>query len=420
MRPGAAWLALLLLAPLLPALPGAGGQPGESLGLSPPFVDVPGAQPAQSYVRTVQLQNEFDSQSTITAERNGTAGAWTTLTPASGFTMAARTVRQVTLTIAVPGNQGPGSFHGEIRFLTEPKQPPSGSGLATRFGATLLLNVTVGGARVERITWSAPRVEDAAQGADVHAFASARNEGNVRTTAVLRGDVLPFTGDNVLQNATGRLAINPGEVAEVQVTFKAGLEPGQYRARLRADGLDETLPFKVVQPGFVPPDGTLRAILHAARVPARQAVRIDAWFQNTGGQAIRSAQFKAEVRKDGDLLAPLQSDALAVAPGQSVNLTVYWTPPAAGTYTISGHVVYDSFFTPDSQSLLNVDPAPGVFPWWWLLVALAVVLLVAWLWAWLRRRRRERRARSHGGRGGAGRFGAPPASTSRRFRRFLR
>ncbi|MCA1812056.1 MAG: hypothetical protein LC623_08615 [Halobacteriales archaeon] len=386
-RPG---LPLALLALLLAGLPATGQV--ESWGVAPGVVEVNGAQPGQAYLAKVQLQNQFDSEAQVTVERSGEAGGWTTLDAPSSFTLAARSSRDVTLTIAVPAAQGPGRADGQVTFFREPDSTPSGSGASTRRGAGVLLHVDVGGTAVERLTWSLPRAEDAAEGADAHAFATARNEGNVRTTARLLGEVLPFEGSEVLRNGTGALSVRPGEQGEVQVTFKAGLPVGQYRVHLHADGLDATLPFKVVPPGTLPPDGTLKAILHPDRATAGQPVRIDAWFQNTGAQPIRGAVFKGEARKGGTLLAPLQSDALAVAPGQSVNLTVYWTPPASGTYTLAGTVLYDGFLTPESQSLLNVDAAESAqsLGWWWLaLLALLVALAVA-AWAW--KRRKERRA----------------------------
>jgi hypothetical protein len=378
-----------LLLALLVAWPAAGQV--ESWGVAPGVVEVDGAQPGQAYLAKVQLQNQFDSEAHVTVERSGEAGGWTTLDAPSSFTLAARSSRDVTLTIAVPAAQGPSRVNGQVTFFREPDAMPSGSGASTRRGAGVLLHIDVGGTAVERLTWSLPRAEDAAEGADVHAFATARNEGNVRTTARLLGEVLPFEGSEVLGNGTGTLSVRPGEQGEVQVTFKAGLAVGQYRVHLHADGLDATLPFKVIPPGTLPPDGTLKAILHPARATAGQPVRIDAWFQNTGTQPIRGAAFKGEARKGDTLLAPLQSDALAVAPGQSVNLTVYWTPPAAGTYTLVGAVLYDGFLTPESQSLLNVEPAGAAqsLGWWWLALLALLILLAVWVWRRIRKKQAQ-------------------------------
>lgn len=390
MRLRAALLPALLLAALAPA---ALSQ-AESWGVAPASVMVQGAQPGQSYLAKVQLQNQFDSPAQVTVERSGEAGGWTTLDAPASFTLAARSSRDVTLTIAVPAAQGPGTAEGQVTFFREPDGAPAGSGSATRRGAGVLLRVEVGGTAVERIAWSSPRVPDAAEGAPVRAFATAHNEGNVRSTARLAGDILPLEGDGALRNGTGTLTLLPGEQGEVEVAFPAGLAAGQYRARLRADGFDQALPFKVVPAGTVAPDGELRAILHAPRATAGQPVRIDAWFHNTGAQPIQAARFKAEVLREGTLVAPLESDALAVAPGEAVNLTVYWTPAATGTHTIVGTVLYDGYTTPESQSILAVSRAGGQsLGWWWLALLALLLAIAAWLWG----RRRSRGTRKKDG-----------------------
>src|SRR5438477_11128600 len=99
MRPRAALPLLLLLAAA--AVPSGLAQ-AESWGVSPGEVLVQGAQPGQAYLAHVQLQNQFDSPAHVTVERSGEAGNWTTLDAPADFTLAARSSRDVTLTITVP------------------------------------------------------------------------------------------------------------------------------------------------------------------------------------------------------------------------------------------------------------------------------------------------------------------------------
>jgi len=249
------------------------------------------------------------------------------------------------------------------------------------------LNVTVGGEAVVKISWGSSRVEDAQKGQPVHAFANATNGGNVRATAQLQGQVLAFDHDQVLATGNGSLALDPGESREVPVDLSADLAPGQYRVHLTSAGLDATLPFKVVAAGTVAPDGFLHALLHVPRATAGHPVRIDAWFTNTGTAPIQSARLKLEVRQGTTLLAPLESDSLAVQPGASVNLTAYWTPSDAGTYTLSGQELYDGFLTPVNESLLNVEGG-GTSVWLW--VGLAVLAAAAAALAYVRATQGER------------------------------
>lgn len=398
--PRAASAVPLALGPLLCALALsaglAGGQGGgEGLGVSPPTIDLADAQAGETYLRTVQVQNPTDTPSGIGIQRSGEVADWTTSDPPSNFTIPAHAVRNVALTIRVPAGAALGSHSGQLTFIADPKEPPSGSGSTFRPAVGLLLNATVGGDAVARLTWLSARVEDAVQGAPVHAFVTARNDGNVRSTAEAQGQVLPFAEDApVLSEADGSQVLLPGETAEVPVTFAAGLAIGQYRARLTADGLDETLPFKVTAAGLVAPDGELRAILAPPRSPAGRPLRMDAWFENTGNASIASATFHGEVRRGSELLATVESESLVVPVGSSVNLTLYWTPPDAGVYIVSGHVTYDGYRTLPKETVLNVT-AGGLVDfdsWWWLLLLLVILALLAILWAW-RKGRRDRQRR---------------------------
>jgi hypothetical protein len=401
LRSGLLALALLLSS----ALAGAQG-PGEGLGLSPPSVRVADAQAGETYLRSVEVQNPSDTPSGIGIQRSGDAAAWTTTDPPGNFTIPARGVQRVALSIAVPAGASLGNHSGQLTFVADPKEAPDGSGSSFRPAVSLQIDLTLGGEASVRLAYLDARVEDAPQGQPVHAFVTVRNDGNVRSTAEAAGTVLPFAADSpALSQADGSLVVVPGETAEVPVTFAAGLAAGQYRARLTAAGFEDTLPFKVTAPGTVAPDGDLRALLAPARPVAGRPVRLDAWFENTGSPSIASAAFHGEVRQDGELLATVDSGSLVVPAGQSVNLTAYWTPPRAGTYVVSGHVTYDGYQTLPKETLLNITPGEGSLggDWWWLLLLLVIVLsLVAILWAW-RKGRKDRR-----------RDGPPRAPPSRR------
>lgn len=372
----------------------AGQGPGEGLGLSPPRIDLPDAQPGQTYLRTVQVQNPSSTPSGIGIQRSGEVAAWTKTDPAGNFTIPARSVREVALSIAVPSNAALGDHAGQLTFIADPKEAPDGSGASFRPAVGLLLNFTVGGEAVTRLTWLDGRADDAESGQPVPAFVTVRNDGNVRATAEATADAHRFDGGGpVLSQASGSLEVLPGETAEVPLQFPAGLPVGQYLARLAAkDGAFEAEDeFKVLPPGGQAPDGLLRAIVHVPFGKAGQPVRLDAWFENTGNLTIRSAAFHGEVHRGDALLATVESQALVVEAGRHANLTAYWTPTKAGTYVVSGHVTYDGYQSLPTESLLNVkDAAGGAFPWWWILVALLVLAAGFGIWAWRSDRRKPR------------------------------
>lgn len=394
--PPAVLAAALVLVPL--ALPAAGQAPDDGLGMSPERFTVPAAQAGEAYLLTILLQNRRGVDDTIEVSLEGEAGAWASTDPPSGFAIAAGADREVTLRIEVPDGAGPGTRPGIARFTGQPGAAPSGSGASVRPSLGLLLNVTVGGEAVTRLSWVDARVEDAAQGQPVQAFVQVRNDGNVRTTAQAKGDVLPFTEDApILSSAAGSLAVTPGETVEVPVQFAAGLAVGQYRARLgAADGsFSKTVEFKVTPPGVVPADGTLRLLDHVPTSKAGRPVRVDGWFENTGNVTIAGARLSVELRRDGALVEAVASEPRVVAAGAHVNLTLYVTPSAAGEYTLQGVVSYDGYQTEPRESLLSVTSGGG-WSWWWLLIVVLAIAVGIGVWAWRSDRRRKGRGPQDG------------------------
>lgn len=373
-----AWVLVLIVAVAALAVQ---AQTHESLGLTPGQIDLPAAQAGESYVSKVQVQNQYDSTSTMTIDRDGAAGAWASTSPANTFTIPPGKVQNVTVTITVPAGMGPGTRLGEVRFTTEPKNAPSGSGAATRAAVGLLLNVTVGGERVVKLVWKGVRVPDATAGAAPVGYATVENDGNVAAAATMEANISVLGEARVIQAANATARLDPGTELEIPVAFAAALPTGQYVMHFvsrKPAGFTRDVDFRVLRPGEGPqPHGLLNAIRHVPYGNAGQPVRIDGWFENDGPVAIGSAKFTAEVRQGDALLAALASDVLAVPAGQRVNLTVYWTPPGAGAYTIVGHVTYDGYSTLESTSPLNVNAATAAFPWWllWLLAAVAVAVI---------------------------------------------
>ena len=105
----------------------------------------------------------------------------------------------------------------------------------------------------------------------------------------------------------------------------------------------------------VQPWGTLKGIYSQGSVEVRDVARIDAVFENTRATST-SATFVGEARLDGKLVKSLRSNELRVYPREEINLTCYFVPQEAGTYEISGYVVYSKISTDVKESLLRVLP----------------------------------------------------------------
>ncbi|MFO1532341.1 MAG: hypothetical protein ABR562_01365 [Thermoplasmatota archaeon] len=382
-------LALMLVA--VACAPALDGQAGcNSVGVTPIAMAVADAQPGQSYVRSVTVQNPCPYGRDIAIAAEGEAGPWMSTSPSGSFHLGPADQRSVQVTIQVPALAGPGGREALLRFTGAATQDESGNSQVA-VAAAVPLNVTVGGTAVVRLGWTEADASDVESLNPPVGHANATNTGNVAATARMAATVTALDGTAVLARGNGSLTLKAGDSGRFTVYFTDKLPVGQYVMHFQStvpQGFAADRPFKVTVPGEHPPSGTLLAIQHAPYGTAGLPLRIDGTFRNDGNVAIRAAQLKAEVKQGGELLAALESPVLAVPVGATVNLTAYWTPPAAGTYDLAGHVVYDGYVTPDSTSPVNAKAAAGLgFPWWILLVAGLVVVggLAAWLLAGRRR-----------------------------------
>jgi hypothetical protein len=378
-------LTLAALGPL-PTL----AQAPQAFGASPPIVDVVNAQAGQTYHRSVTIQNQLDSQSTILLERDGAAAAWTTTEPASGFAMPARSNRVVELTIQVPAGTA-GNQSGVLRFVTEQKGDPLGSGAGIRYAVGVRIDVAVEGTAQVLIEWRDATTQDVDTATPPRSDTELTNRGNVRTTVRAKATVLAFESDTPLANATVEAALDPGQDLRLALIADRVLPPGQYRFRVQALGpgtFEKTLEFKVFQPGTVAPKGVLRALRHEPRVAEATPMRIDVIFANEGNVTVQDARFIGEMRSGGRLVAPIASERLVVAPGEEVEITIYWTPPSDGVFELVGKVHYDGYRTLEAKSLINVLPGPAAMAPLWILGAAVLVVIGLGGVFYARRRRR--------------------------------
>ena len=387
----AAILPLLLLL----ALPSASAQDPCALGVSPPRIEVADAQPGQSYVRTLSLQNRCDQERAMAVEAEGAVAPWTTTSPGPTFTLAADGQAAVQVRIEVPAGAGPGTRDGILRFTAEPTDAPAGSGAVVREAIAARLNVTVGGTPRVALAWTGALANDTDTRTAPLGLATLRNDGNVRAAGRMQATIVAQGGTETLAAAEGSAEADPGATGTARLRFADPLPLGQYVMRFQSAepaGFSAEVPFTVAPPGVVPPHAEL-SLRHEPYAEAGRPARIDGALRNTGAVAIQAAQMTLEVHQGGRLLASLSSPALVAGVGAQVNLTVYWTPPEAGTYELRAQATFDGHQTPVRTSLLNVQGLAGSegfrVPWLWLLLLLVLLALTLAAWAWARSRRRQ-------------------------------
>lgn len=342
-------VALALLIPLL--LPVASA--AQSLGVTPAEIEVSGAQRGQTYVREVTLQNQFDTPSTFTVEREGETGAWARIEPSEEIVVPPRSDHPVLIVLDVPADAANGAHEGAIRFVGAAKERPEGSGFALRYAVAVPLHVELGGPQRLLLRYVEARASDVEVGTPARVLVSVLNEGNVRAEARASGQVLDFAGTEVAR-ATNATQLRPGERVEIEILLPATLPEGTYRVLALPEGaaaLAETS-FKVVPVGTLGKEGVLRYLRHEPSVQGGLPVRVTGVFENTGAAAIARARLVGEVWQGDRLVAVFTSDELATASGETTELVAYFTSPVSGELRLVAHVVYDGFRSPPNEGIL--------------------------------------------------------------------
>lgn len=352
--------AVVLLVGLLLAPPAGAAE--ESFGVSPAELVIDGAQTGVSYRDQVEIQNEFDSETTVTLNLSGEVGAWTTLGRESGFTMEPRSRARINVTVEVPEDAVNGTYEGKLHLTADEKDQPNGSGASIRHSVSVLLNATVGGKPQVEIGWQGVRAQDVEVGSPPQASVQVVNQGNVRTDVEAEATVFPLSGRDSVAQARANERLIPGEQSRLAFTFDTALSEGTYRVRVQSTGpgvLDENATFNVVPPGALGKDGVLRFFEVPSKPSAGHPVEVQAVFENTGNTTIASAKATGKVLFDGQTVAVIESDALVVRPGDRTNLTAFFTPDEPGRYVVEGHVVYDGFRTVTKSSFVEVTGNAG-------------------------------------------------------------
>jgi hypothetical protein len=404
-HPGRGWSRLLpvlaLSLCLVSLVPATTAQSG-SLGVTPAEVQVTGAQPGQSYQRTVTVQNAMDTPTVFTLGLHGATAPWTQAQPAQQLQVPAGSSASITLTFNVPEDAYIGPHTGQLSINADPQNQPSGSGLATSWGVTVLFHIDVGGEAEERLTWTNAQAEDVEIGTPPRGHITVTNSGNVLSLARVQAQVLAFDTDTILAETTGQATVIPGQHTRIDLDFDTPLELGQYRMRFVSlnDGHEATDGFKVVPVGALGKEGLLRFIEHEPWVQAGRPVRLTAVFENIGTITISQAAFTAEVYKDGRLLFVTESGPLVVRPGERSELVVYYTPEEPGEHRITGRVAYDGFQTLKSESILNVEPSTTPATTWLLLVPMLLAGIIVYAGYQVHRRTRATGPIHHPGKRG--------------------
>lgn len=376
MMPRAALLGLLLvaaatLAGLAPAASAAGS---GGFGVTPvelKFVDPPALR--GSHLEGVfKVQNRQGTDVEVSATPEGASAPWIRLVPATSFVVPSGESRDVRVVIDVPADAPNGDYTAYLRIRGAPTGNLQGSGSSLAVELVPAVRLRVGGEQTVSFAMDRLEVQGAEAGAPLVMAATLVNQGNVKASPALAVQVADADGNPVLTETLAGDALEPR--AGGPMTFATqGLLPtaGAYTVTAvlqsgeRAFG-EKQLSFEASPRGATGdamPRGKYTALGLDAAAEKGSPAKVTAGFKNLGTGGITSAKLVAEVYLGEKRVAVLQSDPLAIAPGEEQTLEAYWTPKDAGAYRIVSYVTYDGVKSPTKSDTLQVAsgeaaPAP--------------------------------------------------------------
>ena len=104
-----------------------------------------------------------------------------------------------------------------------------------------------------------------------------------------------------------------------------------------------------------------------------------------------SAKFKGVITMNNKIVQNIDSDFYDVAPGQMINLTVFFTPKKQGQYYISGRALYNNKLSFEKSSILNVNSGEDITDINMLYVVVIIIIIIIILILLILIKRRKKR-----------------------------
>lgn len=185
-----------------------------------------------------------------------------------------------------------------------------------------------------------------------------RNTGNVRVRPVFDMKIFSQMHDDLVKEYSYRHLedVIPTKTKNLESRINLELEPGQYWAEITEPvcGTTTLVTFSVLERGEISDEGELSSLRASTWANTNEIVPITAIFKNKGARTV-SAQFKGIVSKDNRIVEILESDSIDVAPGQEVNLEMFYTAKEIGQYRVSGRVHFNNKVTFERGTIINVN-----------------------------------------------------------------
>jgi hypothetical protein len=314
--------------------------------------------------------------------------------PNKTFTVNNSNYQPIRVIISPPSDIPTGTYTGNVRLLTGTLNTPGGQ-YGSQLQAAFMIRITIVITGTEFLSCSGDSVviKDTEVGSPIEYYMSVSNNGNIRVRPTATVDVwnqdqtkLILSKDIVFNNKEVLPTINQAFFN----TFTSDLRIGQYWAyvTVKPCGSTALTTFNVYEKGTIVDSGELIRIDNQAWAKIGDIVPINAMFKNTGGRTV-SAKFKGVITSDNRIVETLDSEFYDIAPGETGNIQVYFTPEKLGQYIISGRVLYNNKLSFEKSTVLNVNEGveKSSSTWIYILVLIVIVIIILLLLINIRRKK---------------------------------
>jgi len=300
----------------------------------------------------------------------------------------------IRIIIKPPADIPAGDYNGTVRILTGTLNKPSGQyGSQLQAAFMIKLNVRVTGTQFLSCSGGGIIIRDSEVGSPIEYYMTVSDTGNVRVTPTATVDI--WNQDQTKLIMTRQVVFNNKEILPttnqaLSSSFSADLTVGQYWAYVSVAPCNNTVltTFSIYEKGAIIDSGELVRLDNQPWAKIGDVVPIVAVFKNTGQRTV-SAKFKGVITSDNKIVETIDSDFYDIAPGETGNIMVYFTPKKFGQYIISGRILYNNKLSFEKSSVLNVNEgveAQG-FNWAYVLIFIVIIIIILLLLIRIRRKK---------------------------------
>lgn len=348
----------------------------------------------------VYVASDTDFDVPLEYEVLGDVAGWISFEPSINETNATlyvsrNHVQPLKIIIQPPADAASGEYNGGVRIITGTINKPGGPyGSQLQAAFLIRIKVIVTGEQMLSCNFGGLNIPDIEIGSPIRYSFSVQNTGNVRVRPNISIDFWNQDQSRLMKSVLNNFNTDvlPTTSRIFSGDSSSNLRIGQYWAYATVYPCtnSEILSFSVLEKGQIADLGELLRIENQPWASTGEIVPINAIFKNNG-QRVVSAKFKGVITMDNRLIQNIDSDFYDIPPGETINITVFFTPKKQGQYYISGRVLYNNKLTFEKSSILNVNTGENITDINMIYVIVIIVILIIILLLLIKIKRKKQR-----------------------------